>query len=200
MKIIGICGSSGSGKSTVSNFFRESGFPVLDCDEIYHALVEAPSPCLNEIGENFGADLIQNGRLDRVKLGSIVFQDPDKLKLLNEISHRHVISELEKKISGFKQQNLAACFIDAPMLFEAGLDQRCDLVIAVVCDKSKQIERICARDGIDEACAEKRLANQKKPDELMAMADYVLTNNGTKQELIQQCEWLKKTIFFEKGE
>ncbi|MBR4288948.1 MAG: dephospho-CoA kinase [Clostridia bacterium] len=200
MKIIGICGSSGSGKSTVSDYFRKCGFPVLDCDEIYHALVEAPSPCLDEIGENFGEDLIQNGCLDRVKLGGLVFRDPDKLQLLNEISHRHVIMELEKKISVFTEQDLPACFIDAPMLFEAGLDQRCDAVIAVVCDECKQIERICARDGIDEVRARNRIANQKKPDELVALADYVIKNNGTNSELIQQCEWLKKMIFTEKGE
>lgn len=106
MKIIGLCGSSGSGKSTVCKYFFERGFPVLDCDEIYHHLVESPSDCLVEIGERFGTHLIQNNRLDRVKLGNIVFCDPEKLAILNEISHRHVIFELEKRISDFAKKNL----------------------------------------------------------------------------------------------
>ncbi len=200
MKIIGICGSSGSGKSTVCDYFRGIGIPVLDCDEIYHELVESPSPCLREIGERFGSELIQNGRLDRVKLGDVVFRDQEKLLQLNEISHRHVIAELEKRITEFTKLNYSACIIDAPMLFEAGLDQRCDAVIAVVSDEAKQIERICARDAIDEERAKKRLLNQKSSEELKALADFVIINNGTYQELTRQCELLKNLIFTEKEE
>lgn len=200
MKIIGICGSSGSGKSTVCKYFLEKGIPVLDCDEIYHGLVEAPSDCLTEIGLQFGKDLIRNGRLDRVKLGNIVFADPAKLSILNEISHRHVIRELEKKIAEFSKADKKACIIDAPMLFEAGLDARCDFIVAVACDEHLQIERICARDGIDLERAQKRLKNQKGALELANLADYVLVNNGTYEDLILQCDNLLNMIFTEKGE
>lgn len=200
MIVIGICGSSGSGKSTVSDYFRENGIPVLDCDEIYHELVEAPSACLTEIGKQFGMDLIRNNRLDRRKLGEIVFQDQEKLFLLNEISHRHVICELEKRITEYARNHHKACVIDAPMLFEAGLDRRCDAVIAVICDEAKQIERICARDDIDEEKARKRIINQKSADELKELADYVIINNGTYEELIDQCDRLQNLIFTVKGE
>lgn len=200
MKIIGICGSSGSGKSTACKYFQENGIPVLDCDKIYHELVESPSECLTEIGETFGKDLIQNNSLNRKKLGNIVFQDPAKLALLNEISHRHVILELEKRIQDFSKKDQNACIIDAPMLFESGLDKRCDVVIAVISDEKIQIRRICERDGIDEASAKKRLQNQKNAEVLKELADFVIVNNGTYQELLLQCEQTRNKIFTEKGE
>lgn len=83
------------------------------------------------------------------------------------------------------------------MLFEAGLDKRCDAVIAVICDENKQIERICARDGVDVERAKKRLNNQKSPDELKRLAHYVIINNGTYQDLILQCDRLHNLIFTE---
>lgn len=200
MKIVGICGSSGSGKSTVSKYFQEHGIPVLDCDKIYHTLVESPSDCLAEIGEKFGNDLIQNGYLDRKKLGNIVFQNREKLEILNEISHRHVILELEKRIAEFSKSNLKSCIIDAPLLFESGLDKRCDAIIAVISDEKQQIKRICERDGIDEASAKIRIHNQKDANTLSELADFVIHNNGTYEELLLQCEKIRNKIFTKKGE
>ena len=194
MKIIGVCGSSGSGKSTVCRCFQNRGVPVLDCDEIYHKLVNAPSPCLQEIGEQFGFDMIQGGSLDRKKLGAIVFADRSKLERLNEISHRHVIFELDKIILSLQASGFTACAIDAPMLFEAGLDERCDFVVAVIADKQVQIDRICRRDGIEKEQAEKRISNQISSEKLKARADFILENNGTKEDLIRVCNELLDTI------
>lgn len=187
MKIIGICGSSGSGKSSLSHVFQENNIKVFDCDEIYHALVNAPSSCLDEIASTFGNDVIQNGRLDRKRLSEIVFSDREKLVKLNEISHRHVIYELEKEIEALKIKNAKACAIDAPMLFEAKLERRCDVVVAVIADEKVQIDRIMQRDGIDAERAKKRLANQIPNEELKRRADYVIENNGSREELRNKC-------------
>lgn len=183
MKIIGICGSSGSGKSTVCDYFDELGVPILDCDRIYHELVNTPSDCLAEIISEFGQDFLKDGRLDRKKLGKIVFSDPMKLSRLNEISHRHVKLKLEQEFEKMSNEGFSACVIDAPMLFEAELDKRCDAVIAVVADEAAQIQRICVRDGIDVQNAMKRLANQISATELMERADYVIKNHGTLEDL-----------------
>ncbi|MBQ3074578.1 MAG: dephospho-CoA kinase [Clostridia bacterium] len=200
MKILGICGSSGSGKSSVSEYFRELGFPVLDCDLIYHNLVDAPSDCLTEIGKNFGFDLIKSGKLDRKRLGEIVFTDPIKLKLLNEITHRHVIRCLEGRITRLSQEGFKACLIDAPMLFEARLDRRCDQVIAVIADRETKIRRICARDGIDRQSAEIRIDHQLPDAELIKRSDYVIENSGSLNELRKRCDELLTVLFIKKGE
>ena len=200
MKIIGICGSSGSGKSTVCKIFAKKNIPVLDCDVIYHRLVNAPSDCLTEIGETFGKDLIVEHKLDRKKLGKIVFADRGKLELLNKISHRHVFLELQKSTDQFRAEGYQACVIDAPMLFEAKLDDYCDLVIAVVSEEEKQIERICLRDGICAEEAKKRLKNQIPAKTLKEKADFIIENNDTHEALELQSETLINTILNEKGE
>ncbi len=200
MKIIGICGSSGSGKSTVCLCFEKLGIPILDCDKIYHELVEKPSDCLSEIGEVFGSDLIENGYLDRKKLGKIVFNDRKKLDLLNRISHLHVKLQLKKRMLELSAESYPACIIDAPMLFEAGLDRSCDAVIAVVADQKVQLSRICARDCIDEESATLRLSNQISSEELKTRADFVIENNGTLSDLEVQCNKVLNLILTTEGE
>lgn len=200
MKIIGICGSSGAGKSTVCSYFEQFGFAILDCDAIYHELVNAPSDCLTELGKNFGEDLIEGGRLDRNKLGQIVFSDKNKLRKLNEISHRHVKLQLEKEIKRLKASDVEAAIIDAPMLFEAELDKRCDLVIAVISDEASQLSRICERDGIGREKALKRLSNQISADELIKKANIIIENKGDLSDLQNQCKEIKEIILGTEGE
>ncbi len=195
MKIIGICGNSGSGKSTVSRFFEENNLPVLDCDIIYHRLVDAPSTCLDEIAKHFGKDVISSGQLDRKKLSAIVYNDRNKMLLLNEISHRHVKEQLEESIKQMEKENVKGCVIDAPMLFEANLDQRCDYVIAVVADDEVKFRRLKLRDNIDPEVAKKRISNQISDEELKSRANIIIENNGTQEELHKKCIEVLKSIF-----
>lgn len=195
MKVIGICGSTGSGKSSLCELLSRRGYPVLDCDKIYHGLVNSPSPCLSEIGETFGSDLISEGKLDRKNLGKIVFASPEKLALLNRISHKYVVLEIQKEIEILKDKGATHCFIDAPLLFEAGLEKICDHVCAVISDKEEQIKRVCRRDQITREEAIKRIFNQTPEEALRNKCDFIIENTGSLDQFQKACE-----NFFEKIE
>lgn len=186
MRIIGICGQSGSGKSTFASLFQKRNIPVLDCDEIYHKLINSPSLCLNEIGKQFGMHLIKNNSLDRKSLGKIVFSDSEQLAKLNQISHYYVLDELKKSINDLESKGELACVIDAPMLFEAGLEKWCDVTCCVVATKELQLDRICKRDHITVREAESRLFNQAKSEELLKKCTFIVYNNGDILDLENQ--------------
>ena len=152
----------------LSEIYAKKGIPVLACYKIYHDLVHYASDGLSEIAKCFGNDLVVLGALDRKKLGEIVFSNREKLGLLNEISHRHVFAELKKNVENFRKEGAKACIIDAPMLYEAKLDQYCDLVIAVISDEKKQ------------------------------RADYTLENNHSCEKLSEDSLELLKIILNEK--
>jgi len=190
MKIIGICGRSGSGKSTVCKFLSKFGAIILDCDQIYHNLVSASSPCLDEIKRRFGDQVVKDDSLDRKSLGAIVFNDSAALSDLNRISHHYVKEELKKQLEILKSEKVSVAVIDAPMLFEAKLETWCDLVCAVIANPEKQIERICHRDLITSEQAEARVKNQLSETELRKKASFVIENNGDLMELEKQCNRL----------
>jgi len=194
MKIIGICGQSGSGKSTFAACFQKRNIPVLDCDKIYHSLIEAPSPCLFAIATRFGNDVVVDGALDRKALGTIVFRDPDLLKELNSITHRFVLDELHKYIEKFNAEKRTVCVIDAPMLFEAGLETWCDLTCCITASKELQMDRICKRDHITETEAGLRIRQQMSADDLARKCDMVVYNNGDPSELDAICEQILKKL------
>lgn len=199
MKIIGICGSSGSGKTTVCSILSSFGAEVLDCDVIYHELVSRKSACLDEIAKEFGKHLIQNDKLDRALLSKIVFSDPKKLKRLNEISHRHVLLELKRKLSDLEKTGCKVSVIDAPLLFESGLDSWCDLVCAVISSEKLQVSRLCNRDKISTNEAKLRLKNQLSADQLRKKADFIIQNNGEPEFLRDQCKLLLDSVLNKKG-
>ena len=177
--VVGITGSSGSGKSEISKIFEKEGFLVIDCDAVVKKLQKKGADCYKEIVEHFGAYILKGcGALNRKRLADIVFSDPQKLSKLNEITHKYVLSYIEEKIAKTKKDVL----IDAPVLFEAGADKLCDKTVAVVSDAHVQIKRICARDGIDEESAQKRLANQHSNDFYTSKCDFTILNNGNLKE------------------
>ena len=120
---IGLTGPSGAGKSLFASYFACMGIPVLDADEIYHALVNTESECLRELGREFGTELTEGGRLDRKRLRTIVFADDGKEKLLrlNEITHKHVINRTNEMICELYDAGHRVFVIDAPLLIEAGM-------------------------------------------------------------------------------
>lgn len=197
MALIGLCGGSGSGKGAVSQLLSSREIPVVDADAVYHRLTSHMSDCLAELASAFGDSIIRDGALDRSVLRGIVFADKDKRLLLNKISHRHVLLEMRAEVARHIKEGASLVFVDAPLLFESGLDKDCDFIVAVIADRSTRIERIILRDGISRSDAEARINSQISDDALKERADYVVINDGSLVELDEAVEglltYLKKT-------
>ena len=186
MKVIGLCGGSGSGKGTVSDLFRSHGIVSIDTDKVYREITSSESECLDELVSNFGERILtDSGALDRGELRKIVFADEaqDKLKKLNEITHRHVLARTRELTEDFRRSGAPAVLIDAPLLFESGFDKECDAVIAVLADREVRIFRIISRDGITREDAERRINSQLDDGYLIANSAYHIFNNGSISEL-----------------
>ncbi len=181
MTVIGITGPSGAGKGEVSRILNEKyGFPVLDADEIYHSLVSSPSDCLSEIEKEFGSAVIKkNGSLDRRALSDLVFgkENKEKLNLLNKITHKHVVAEIDSSLSALENK-VKACIIDAPLLIEADLCSKCDLTLSVIAPGEIRAERISQRDGIDMDSALRRINSQKEDEYYIKNTDCSIFNDG----------------------
>ena len=180
--IIGITGGTGCGKTTALNTIRQLGGVVIDCDAVYHELLKTDTRMLAAIEDRFPGSVIQ-GILDRKKLGALVFSDPDALADLNKITHQAVKNQVLEQLRS--QPALAA--IDAIGLFESGLNELCDITVAVTAPRNVRIARLIARDHIDELYAAKRIAAQKPQSYFQEKCDYVLENVGTQQEFQHKC-------------
>ena len=159
MLIIGVTGGSGAGKTTVLLEAEKRGALILDCDEIYHELLATAKPMLAEIEENFPGS-VENGVLDRKKLGKIVFGDPAALQRLSKLTHRYVRREVRRRL---KKTDAPLAAIDAVTLVESGLHKLCSATICVTAPEEKRVRRIMAREGISEDYARARIRAQK-PD------------------------------------
>ncbi len=182
MKIIGLCGGSGSGKGTVATLLAKMGIPTVDTDLVYRTLTSGPSECLSALADKFGREIIaEDGSLDRAVLRPRVFSGDgaeERLRRLNEISHFHILAETRRRLSEYEKAGFFAATVDAPLLYESGFDSECHAVIAVVADRETRISRIIARDGISREAAEQRIATQISDEELCKRADYVIVNDG----------------------
>ena len=171
--IIGITGGSGCGKTTLLNCIAERGGMILDCDEIYHRLLQDDKNLLRSI-ENRFPGVVENGVLQRKRLGNIVFADENALSDLNAITHAAVKSEVLRQLQ--TAPKLAA--IDAIGLFEGDLAALCNVTVAVTAPVEDRVQRLMARDGIPEEYARKRIAAQRSNAEFSAMCSHTLENDG----------------------
>ena len=179
MQIIGITGGSGAGKSEVCRILGERGIPIFDADKEYARIAAPNSPCVREIAQAFGDGIIApDGSLRRRELGAIVFAPgaEDKRRILNRITHRYVCSAAEAWLRECSARGERYAVIDAPMLFESGLNERCDTVVFVTADRQTRIDRIMRRDGIDEARARARIDAQHDDDFFRSRCDTVIEN------------------------
>lgn len=180
--IIGITGGTGCGKTTALRAVEELGGMVLDCDQIYHRLLETDPTLLENIEAQFPGT-VENGVLLRKKLGGIVFSDPEALNDLNGITHAAVKQEVLRLLEG--KPALAA--IDAIGLFEGGLAPLCDVTVAVTAPEEHRIARLMARDGISYEYAAARIAAQRSQEEFSALCDYTLENDSTQAAFSAKC-------------
>lgn len=179
--IIGLTGGIASGKSTVSNFFKELGVEIVDADIVAREISERKAT-IDEICNIFGRDILdENGRIVREKLRERVFQDKRLVQKLNSIIHPQVIEYFKERKDENREDELL--IFDVPLLYEAKMDTLCDKVIVVGVDRKKQIERVIQRDGSSEEVARNIIANQMSLDDKIKRADIVIMNDGTLEEL-----------------
>lgn len=186
--LIGITGGSGCGKSTVCGELKKAGIEIIDADTAAREVTAKGSPALDEIKARFGNDFFaSDGSLLRKKLGTLVFSDEQALADLNEITHKYIDINIDNKIKNSSAQIIC---IDAPLLFEYGMDKRCDLVVSVIADKKDRIHRICQRDGLSEKDAENRINSQHSDEFYLEKSDYIVYNNGTRESLFSETKKL----------
>lgn len=185
MKIIGVTGGIGSGKSTVSRILRDLGAKIISADKIARDIVYKGEKALLEIVEHFGDEILTgNGELDRKKLGTIVFGDNEKLEILNSITHKYIAEKIVNIAEQFKTENKSGILvIEAPIPVEHGFIDIVDQVWVVTADIEVRVKRIIERDGITREEALNRINSQKKESEYLDIADEVLVNNGEIEEL-----------------
>ena len=180
--IIGITGGTGCGNTTLLHHIRDAGGLILDCDAIYHELLISNKDMLAAIDTRFPGT-VENGALNRKKLGSIVFADELALQDLNRITHSSVRQEVLRRLESHPK--LAA--IDAIGLFEGGLAELCDVSVAVTAPLEQRIQRLMERDGISEEYARSRIAAQKSDAWFRSHCDVVLENAGDFQSYASKC-------------
>jgi len=189
MKIVGLTGGIGSGKSTLMQWFQKQGVPCFESDAVGRKLLE--TDLREAVSEAFGAELyLQTGSLDRKALAEKVFANPAALAKLNQIVHPAVAIAFEN----FKKQHANAPFVinEAAILFETGGYKNCDVVILVTTPKSDRIERIINRDGSTKAEVIKRMKNQWEDERKRKLADYVIENSTIKSAQKQAAQILEK--------
>lgn len=186
MKIIGLTGGIASGKSTVARTLRELGATVIDADEIAHSVIEPGKPAWEDIVKKFGSHILKPDQtIDREKLGAIVFNDPELLQELNQITHPRVAEQLKHIITTMRtEQSHAILFLEVPLLYETHLERICDEVWVVWVDEETQIQRLMKRDNLSREDAIKRIDAQMSLDEKARRADVVIDNRSSLEETI----------------
>ena len=180
--ILGITGGTGCGKTTLLNCIRDAGGMILDCDAIYHELLASDRKMLDAIEGRFHGT-VEDGTLNRKKLGSIVFSDTAALEDLNRITHSAVKQEVLRRLNATP----ALAAIDAIGLFEGGLAELCDVTVAVTAPIEQRVQRLIVRDGISEDYARSRIAAQHEESWFRERCGYVLENNGTEIQFYGKC-------------
>lgn len=194
--LIGLTGQSGAGKSTVSEIFKENGFFVINADLVSKAVADSEVG-MTALKKAFGEEYFENGKLNRKKLGALVFENKEMLDKLNNTLLPIISEEIQKMI---EKSDSPLVLLDAPTLFESGIDKNCDAVISVIAPKNVLINRIMERDSLSFNDAEKRISSQFSEEFFKENSQIVIENNSTLENLKSNAETalnnlLKKQIY-----
>ncbi len=188
--ILGLTGFSGAGKSTVAALLIEQGFYHIDCDRLVHSHVYRDPAVLDALADSFGPQILCGGKLNRKALRSQTMGNPAALQKLNDTVMPFILAHIHAELRAHAGEDIV---LDAPLLFETGLDRECDRVLSVITTPELAMERIIRRDGLTRAEAEKRLSSQHPPSYYVEKSDYVIVNNEELPALKEKTlELLKK--------
>lgn len=193
LQVIGITGGTGSGKTTALNVLADMGALILDCDAIYHQLLETDTDMLSQIESAFPG-VVTGGVLDRKALGAVVFSDEQALQKLNAITHRCVDREVQRRLEDFAMAGGKIAAIDAIELFVGNQARRCQTTLAVLAKPEIRAERIMRRDGISREYALLRIQAQRPDSYFEGLCDHILRNDGSPEEFETECKKLFKEI------
>jgi dephospho-CoA kinase len=186
---IGLTGGIGSGKSTVAQWFKKHGIPVLDADKTVHRLLQSDFSIISKLVHEFGPEILgENGEINRSKLGIRIFCDEDARKRLERIVHPRVVECMKDEQAALRVTGTKFCVWDVPLLIEAGFEKFVDEVWVVWVPRDLQILRVLARDKLSLAEVEARIAAQGSLDEKRQQADVVIDNSGSELETERQLE------------
>ena len=196
MKIIGLTGPTGAGKSTAARWFAARGCAVIDCDALAREVVQVGSPVLDALAAAFSSAVLSpDGSLDRAALARLAFADAAATARLNSITHPAILALVRERVEQARREGRPAAVVDAPLLYESGFDAACDAVVAVLADRAVRMARIMARDGIDEAAATARMAAQRDDAYYIGRGAVAVYNDGDETALVAALaqateEWL----------
>lgn len=197
MKIIGLTGGIASGKSTVSKYLKSCGYIIVDADEIARKAVNANSDGLMKLVDEFGSEILDKENiLNRKKLASIVFSDTRKLNILNNILHPIIRKMIFEEFDYHKKNNQDIIIFDCPLLFESSYQDICDETWLVSISHKTQLNRLMKRDNIDQEKAIKIINSQMSLEEKSKLADYIINNESTVEDLYEQLEELLTNKYY----
>ena len=187
--IIGLTGQTGAGKSAVSRWFAEQGCGVIDADAAARAVVQKGMPCLAEIAEQFGAQmLLPDGSLNRRAVAELIFHDSDAKKRYEALIFPYITAYIRSLTETLAGEGKRIILLDAPTLFESGIDKDCAKIIAVTAPVALRLERITARDNISPEHARMRMQAQLSEEFFRGHADAVICNDGSEEQLFTRCQ------------
>jgi len=179
MRVFGLTGNIGSGKSTVAAMLREAGIPVLDADRISREVTAPGGRAYDAVVQAFGGGILRgDGSIDRMRLGEIVFSDPASRERLEGITHPAILEAMKEAISGIEREGHRAAVVEATLIHETGKRGVFEAVISVTCDRETAISRLTARGGMSRSQVEARLRAQMDAGRKAEASDYVIDNSG----------------------
>lgn len=191
MKIIGLTGGIGSGKSTVSNYLIQKGYPVIDADKIARKVVQPDSKILIKLVDCFGDNILNSdGTLNRKLLADKAFSSKEQKLKLDNIMLIEIVQTILREVESYEKENKTLIFIDAPLLFETGLDKKSHETWVVDAADEIRIERVIKRDGTSKEKVLARMEKQMSREEQHKKASYVLNNSTTPEALYEQIDKL----------
>ena len=185
VRVIGLTGGIGSGKSLAAEYFADLGALVIDADQLARMVIERGTSGFDEVVSVFGDSILKNGEIERRALGELIFKDPELKSKLEAIIHPRVRSEFEEAVASLEADQILV--YEIPLLFETGSANRFDSVITVEADMDVRIARL-RKKGLHISEVQARIAAQATREQRVSIADFVIENNGSQDELLRQVE------------